>query len=64
MLKELKIAMEKEQVVSIHTKDGEVLMGTPEKTSMQAKVKLRNEDGITFIPYEDIVHVMRVIDFP
>ncbi|WP_342436680.1 hypothetical protein NSS79_25610 [Paenibacillus sp. FSL L8-0436] len=64
MLKELKIAIEKCQVVSIHTKNGTVVMGTPEKTPMLSKVKLRNETGVTYIPYEDIVHVMRLIAFP
>jgi hypothetical protein len=64
MIKKLKIAIEKNQIVSIHTKDGAVLMGTPEKTAMTSKVKLRNETGVTYISYEDLVHVMRLIAFP
>lgn len=64
MLKELKIAIEKNQVVSVQTKDGEVVMGTPEISSMKAKVKLRNKDGVIYIPYEDLQHVMRLISFP
>lgn len=61
MLKELTIAKKNGHMVSIHTIDGAIVMGIPEKTSMQSKVKLRNEMGVTYIPYEDLVHVMRLI---
>ncbi|MEK3698224.1 hypothetical protein NYE33_14780 [Paenibacillus sp. FSL R10-2199] len=64
MFRELKIAIEKEQPVSIHTKDGDVVVGTPESCQIRAKVKLRNGEGIVYLPYEDLVHVMRLIAFP
>ena len=63
MFRELKIAIEKGQVVSVHTKDGDVVVGTPEKCQMRAKLKLRNEQGIIYLPYEDLIHVMRLISF-
>ncbi|MDT3426051.1 formylmethanofuran dehydrogenase subunit D [Paenibacillus forsythiae] len=64
MIKELRIAIEKGQMVSVKTKDGEVVTGTPEAASTPGKVKIRNELGVTYIPFEEIDHVMRVITFP
>lgn len=64
MIKELKIAIDKAQSISIHLISGETLIGTPEKTQMNAKIKLRNEQGITYVPYEDLIHVTRIINFP
>ncbi|KGE16613.1 hypothetical protein [Paenibacillus wynnii] len=64
MLKELKIGLAKKQVVSLHTKDGEIVMGIPEDSFMETKVKLRDGLAVRYIPYEDIVHVMRLIPFP
>ncbi|MHA6530257.1 hypothetical protein [Paenibacillus sp. BAC0078] len=61
MLKELKIGLAKNQMVSVHTKDGEIVMGIPEDSSMETKVKLRNGLAVRYIPYDDIIHVMRLI---
>lgn len=64
MLKELKFGLIKKQVVSVHTKDGEIVMGIPEDSSMETKIKLRDGLAVRYIPYDDIVHVMRLIPFP
>ncbi|MDQ0193067.1 hypothetical protein [Paenibacillus wynnii] len=64
MLNELKIGLAKKQVVSLHTKDGEIVMGIPEDSSMETKAKLRNGLAVRYIPYEDIMHVMRIIPLP
>jgi len=49
IIKELKIVIKKNQVVSIHTKDSAVIMGPPEKTSLNPKIKLMNKTGVTHI---------------
>ncbi|NJJ37799.1 hypothetical protein [Paenibacillus apii] len=64
MIKELKIAIAKGHMVSIKTLDGEVITGMPESASIPGKAKIRNEQGVTYIPFEQIDHVMRIISFP
>lgn len=39
-------------------------METPENSPIKAKIKLRNEQEVMYIPYEKIQHVMRLIAIP
>ncbi|QQZ58902.1 hypothetical protein JI735_19415 [Paenibacillus sonchi] len=62
MLKELNMAIKKQQVVSISTEDEEIYIGTPERISVvQGNVKLISDRGLVFIPLDEIKHVMRII---
>lgn len=64
MLKELNIAIEKQQQVSIRTEDGEIIVGLPKRSIEQGRVKIHTINEIISVPIHDINHVMRIIDFP
>jgi len=64
MLRELKIAIDKQQQVSIRTTDGRITVGLPKYSVDPGRVKIHTESEVTSIPLEDIHHVMRIINFP
>lgn len=57
--KELKIAIQKRQRITICLLDGVVIEGIPE--SCTDRVKLRNDNGVVYVPIADIEHVSRLI---
>lgn len=57
--KEIRMAMDKKQLIMIRLLDGETFEGIPE--SCTDRVKLRREDGVVWVPVEDIKHVNRLI---
>lgn len=59
MLKEIKIAINKQQTVYIRLIDGETIQGVPE--SLSDRVKIRQDQGVTWIPVVDIEHVSRLV---
>ena len=62
MIKEIKVAIQKKQVVTLHLIDGEVMQGIPE--SCTDRVKIRSEHGAAWVPVNDVIHVTRIICFP
>ncbi|UNK20190.1 hypothetical protein MNQ98_09335 [Paenibacillus sp. N3/727] len=58
--KEIKVAIQKKQQLTIRLIDGEVHEGIPEACT--DRVKLRNDNGVIYIPLADIKHVSRVIE--
>lgn len=62
MLKELNLAIKKQQEVSISTVNEEIYIGTPERISIeQNNVKFVSDRGVVFIPLDEIKQVMRLI---
>lgn len=59
MREEIKLAIQKGQQITIRLYDGEVIEGIPE--ACNERVKLRNENGVVYVPIEDIKHVSRLI---
>lgn len=59
--RELKAAISGQQPIIIRLKDGDVMHGVPE--SCTDRVKLRNNDGMIWVPIADIEHVGRLIPF-
>lgn len=57
--KEIKLAIHHQQTVTLLLTDGEVIQGIPE--SLTDRVKLRNDDGVIWIPVTDIKHINRLI---
>ncbi|KOP64345.1 hypothetical protein AMS62_03040 [Bacillus sp. FJAT-18019] len=64
MLKELNIAIDKQQQVSIRTDDGEIIVGLPTRSIESGRVKIHSLNEIFSVPLKDINHVMRIIEFP
>lgn len=61
MLKEIKTAIEKKQIVAIRLINGEVLQGIPENCT--DRLKMRSVHGPVWVPIEEIEHVCRLIQF-
>lgn len=59
----LQLAAEKQQMVSVKTQDGRILIGFPQLSPEENRVKISNEMEIVTIPHDEIVHVMRLINF-
>ncbi|MNH74716.1 hypothetical protein D3C87_604090 [compost metagenome] len=59
----LQLAAEKKQMVSVKIQDGRILIGFPQLSQQENRVEIFNEMGIVTIPYDEIVHVMRLINF-
>ncbi|WP_422657353.1 hypothetical protein ACK8P5_16525 [Paenibacillus sp. EC2-1] len=57
--KELNAAIKNIHSVTIRLLDGEVLQGIPENCS--DRVKLRRNNGVIWVPVEDIKHVSRLL---
>lgn len=57
--KEIKLAIQKQQQITIRLLDGEVIEGIPE--SCTDRVKLRSNNGVVYVPLADIEHVSRLI---
>lgn len=64
MLRELKIAIDKQQQVSIRTVDGQIVVGLPKRSVEPGRVKIHTDNEVISIPLDDINHVMRIIGFP
>ncbi|WP_456289749.1 hypothetical protein M1D70_09515 [Paenibacillus sp. AK002] len=64
MLKELMIAIEKHQQVSVKTKDGNITVGLPKHSTDPGRVKIYTKNEVVSLPLNDINHVMRIIGFP
>ncbi|MGG4344898.1 hypothetical protein [Paenibacillus lautus] len=64
MLKELKTAIEKQQQVSVRTKDGKITVGLPRHSVEPERVKIYTENEVISIPLNEINHVMRIIGLP
>lgn len=64
MLKELEIAIEKQQQVSVRTKDGEITVGLPKHSTDPERVKIYTQTEIISVPLNEINHVMRIIGLP
>lgn len=64
MLKELEIAIEKQQQVSVKTKDGNIIVGLPKQSSDPERVKIYAQNEVISIPLNEINHVMIIIGFP
>lgn len=63
MLKELKIAIDKQQQVSVRTNDGNITVGLPKYSVDPERVKIHTESEVISIPLAEIHHVMRIISF-
>ncbi|MGG3509690.1 hypothetical protein ABES58_30015 [Paenibacillus lautus] len=61
MLKELKIAIDKQQQVSVRTKDGNITVGLPKHSVDPERVKIYTQNEVVSIPLNEINHVMRII---
>lgn len=61
MLKELQIAIDKQQQVSVRTKDGTITVGLPKHSVDQERVKIYTQNEVVSIPLNEINHVMRII---
>lgn len=59
--KEIKLAIQKKQLVTLRLVDGEILKGIPEGCT--DRVKLRNDQGVLYLPLNDVKHVSRLIEF-
>lgn len=57
--KEILMAIEKKQSITIRLLDGEVIEGIPE--SCADRVKLRNDNSVVYVLLKDINHVSRLI---
>lgn len=64
MLKELKIAIDKQQQVSVRTKDGNITVGLPKQSIDPERVKIYTQNEVISVPLNDINHVMRIIGLP
>lgn len=64
MLRELKIAIDKQQQVSIRTTDGSITVGVPQYSVDPGRVKIHTESEVISIPLAEINHVMRIIGLP
>lgn len=64
MLKELEVAIEKQQQVSVKTKDGNITVGLPKQSSDPERVKIYAQNEVISIPLNEINHVMIIIGFP
>ncbi|RUT31722.1 hypothetical protein EJP77_10050 [Paenibacillus zeisoli] len=60
---DLQLAAEKQQMVSVKIQDGRILIGLPQMSQQENRVRIVDEGGAITIPFEDIVHVMRLINF-
>ncbi|MEC0310203.1 hypothetical protein P4H67_25950 [Paenibacillus lautus] len=61
MLKELKIAIDKQQQVSVRTKDGNITVGLPKQSIDPERIKIYTQNGVVSVPINDINHVLRII---
>lgn len=57
--KELKIAIQKKQIVTVYLINGEALQGIPD--SYTDRLKMRSAYGPVWVPLEEIKHVSRLI---
>lgn len=64
MLKELNIAIDKQQQVSVRTKDGIITVGLPKHSIDPDRVKIYTQTEVVSLPLKDINHVMRIIGLP
>lgn len=64
MLKELMIAIEKQQQISVRTKDGTITVGLPKHSVDPWRVKIYTQNEVVSIPLNDINHIMRTIGLP
>lgn len=64
MLKELEVAIEKQQQVSVKTKDGKITVGLPMQSSDPERVKIFSQNEVISIPLNEINHVMIIIGLP
>lgn len=61
MIKEIKSAIQKKQIVTIRLINGEVLQGIPDDCT--DRLKMRSVYGPVWVPLEEIDHVSRLIKF-
>ena len=59
MIKEIKSAIQKKQIVTIRINKGEVLQGIPDECT--DRLKMRSVYGPVWVPLEEIDHVSRLI---
>ncbi|WP_433945210.1 hypothetical protein [Paenibacillus sp. SN-8-1] len=59
----LQLAAEKQQMVSVKIQDGRILIGLPQISRQENRVKILDESGMVTFPFDEIVHVMRLINF-
>ncbi|MEK4980800.1 hypothetical protein [Bacillus sp. FSL K6-6540] len=59
MLQDIKIAIKRQEKVYIRLINGEALQGIPE--SLSNRVKIRQKQGVTWIPVTEIEHVSRLV---
>lgn len=64
MSKELNIAIEKQQQVSIRTKDGNITVGLPKNSIDPERVKIYTHNEVVSVPLNYINYVMRIIGLP
>lgn len=64
MLKELMIAIEKQQQISVRTKGGTITVGLPKHSVDPGRVKIYTQNEVVSIPLNDINHIMRIIGLP
>ncbi|GIP19943.1 hypothetical protein [Paenibacillus sp. J22TS3] len=62
-LDELKIACSMKQMVSLKTRDGKVRIGLPCELRSKDGIKFHGEGEVVSIPFNEITHVMRLINF-
>ncbi|MNL81325.1 hypothetical protein D3C87_2084060 [compost metagenome] len=60
---DLQLAEEKQQMVSVKIQDGRILIGLPQMSQQENRVRIFDERGAITVSFEDIVHVMRLINF-
>ncbi|MFE9276142.1 hypothetical protein ACQKLN_03635 [Paenibacillus glucanolyticus] len=61
MLKELQIAIAKQQQVSVRTKDGTITVGIPKHSIDPKRVKIHTQNEVVSVQLNEINHIMRII---
>ncbi|MFC7680017.1 hypothetical protein [Paenibacillus sp. GCM10028914] len=61
MLKEIKTAIQKKQIVTIRLNNGDIMQGIPDACT--DRVTMRSVYGPVWVPLDEIKHVSRLIKF-
>lgn len=65
MITELRIAIAKDQKVSIKTTDKKLYIGFPKESVDPTRVKIHTEENEAIsIPLSEVLHVTRIFSFP
>lgn len=63
MIEELHIAAQYGHRVMLRLKDGEKIIGKAQYTIYPDRTKIQTVDGTVWVPYQDIEHVERLVNY-